>query len=113
MREKDLSKQISDYLTIQENAGKLIFFRTNSFCGAITRPDGSKGWVKNNKPGVADYFMLLPNGYYLLVELKSDKGKQSQAQKDFQDKVERLCGYYQVVKSLDVLIETIKDINGQ
>jgi len=111
-KEKDIQKTIISWLTIQENAGKLIFLRFNSFSGQIIRANSSKGYVKNNKKGAPDIIIFLPNGNYLCAEIKGYRCRLSSDQMAFKDKVDTLCGYYQVIYSLDELIITIDLING-
>jgi len=57
----------------------------------------SKGMMK----GVSDLIYLKPGGKPLLLELKTDIGKQSKAQKDWQDSV-TVAGYdYYVIRTLE------------
>ncbi|MDD4921758.1 MAG: VRR-NUC domain-containing protein [Bacteroidales bacterium] len=71
------------------------------------------------RPGVADLILLVPYNfglpkcqvldYYLCLELKSDKGRQTEHQKAFQHDVEVAGGRYVVIRSLDEFIEIIND----
>ena len=66
--------------------------------------------------GVPDLFLSLPKldsnmvwTHGLYIEMKTEKGKQSEAQKDFMLRV-RVHGYqYEVVRSVDDFIKVIKD----
>ena len=51
--------------------------------------------------GVADLIILKPNGKTIFVELKVEKGIQSEVQKVFQSKVEALGFEYHLIKSLE------------
>ena len=51
--------------------------------------------------GVSDLIILKPNGITLFIELKVEKGIQSDAQKLFQSKVESLGFDYYIIKSLE------------
>lgn len=56
------------------------------------------------KPGVSDLLLMVPNGKYnfLAIEMKADKGRQSDNQKIFQKQVEKLgFGKYVICKSFD------------
>lgn len=68
----------------------------NAALGAIRR---AQGIVK----GVSDCILLIKRGDYgaLLVEFKTDIGRQSQVQKEWQVKVEKEGYYYTVCRSLD------------
>lgn len=69
---------------------------SNSATGAIRR---SMGVTK----GVADTLMLIPRGRWhgLCIEYKREDGYQSQAQKEWQSKVEAQGYRYEVVRSLE------------
>lgn len=66
--------------------------------------------------GVPDLFLSIPKldsnlvwTHGLYIEMKTDKGKQSEAQKDFMLRV-RVHGYqYEVVRSIDEFIKVTKD----
>ena len=51
--------------------------------------------------GVADLIICLPFGRVLFVELKTDTGTQSDAQKTFESKVTKLGHDYFLIRSLD------------
>lgn len=56
------------------------------------------------KPGVSDLLLMVPNGKYnfLAIEMKTDKGRQSDSQKNFQKQVERLnYGKYVICRTID------------
>jgi hypothetical protein len=51
--------------------------------------------------GASDLIVITPKGKLMFVELKINKGKQSDAQIDFQQRVENLGFEYHIVKSLE------------
>lgn len=51
--------------------------------------------------GVSDLIVLLENNKILFIELKIEKGIQSQAQKDFEIKVSLLGYEYHIIRSLE------------
>lgn len=50
--------------------------------------------------GVSDLIIILPCGKYVCVELKTESGKQSLAQIEFEEKIKSLGGEYIVWKSI-------------
>lgn len=60
--------------------------------------------------GVSDLILLLPNGKYhaLCIEMKTDKGRQQDTQKEFQKDVEKVGYRYIIIRSLE---EFIKELN--
>lgn len=72
---------------------------------------GAKLKAEGVLAGVADLILLFPsNGYHaLLIEMKTSKGKQSEAQKAWQKKMEEYEYRYVVCRSLD---EFMNNING-
>lgn len=61
--------------------------------------------------GQPDLVVLVPNGQVLFVELKTPKGVQSGAQKDFQRQAEFMGHTYVIWRSLDDAIEFFKEFN--
>jgi hypothetical protein len=51
--------------------------------------------------GVADLIVLFPNGKLMFVELKTDTGKQSEKQIDFENRVKNLGFEYHLIRSID------------
>lgn len=72
-------------------------WRNNS--GAY-RPD-DKRLVRYGKTGSADIIGVTPGGRFIACECKSAKGKQTEAQIDFQIKVEANNGIYILARSCD------------
>lgn len=71
--------------------------------------DGAKRKAMGMRPGFPDFIFLLPNRVYpfLALELKSEKGRQSDHQKEYQLAVEQAGGKYVIVRSLDEFIGQI------
>jgi len=107
MKESELLKSATDYLSYLENMGKLVWFRNNSFQGRILRGDKSVGYIKNAKRGMPDLIVFTKYGY-LCLEAKSRTGKQSENQKAFQKKIELLNGRYFIFKSFEELEREIR-----
>lgn len=98
--EAEIKKAILDYLQYLENLKKVVAIRNNSFCGKLISPNGREGYIKNNKPGAPDIICCY-HGRFIGLEVKSEKGKQTDEQKLFQEKLEKVGGQYFVVRSLD------------
>lgn len=62
-------------------------------------------------PGVSDLLLLYPSGPYhaLCIEMKTPKGRQSVAQTQWQDTVQKAGCKYTVCRSLDDFITTIRE----
>lgn len=104
LSEGTIQKAILRYLTILEKNGDIYFIRNNSFEGKIIRKDGSFGYIKNNKLGTPDIICglkVLDFGIMVGIELKSEKGTQSDNQIKAQSKIEKVKGYYFIARSID------------
>lgn len=115
--EADILKAVTDLLTYEQNTGRLVFFRLNA--GAF--PTQSGGWAKGVPAGTADLLVIkkwYPIGglnkgetvgisSVMFLEVKSEKGKQTEKQREFQDMVEKLDCEYCIVRSVDEVIELI------
>jgi hypothetical protein len=94
--EKDLQKTILQNLKWYKD---IYAFRNNSFFGSFTRPNGSKGFLQNNKKGAPD-IILCVKGNWVGLELKSTDGKQSPDQKLAEQEINRAGGQYYIVRSI-------------
>lgn len=61
--------------------------------------------------GVSDLIIILPNGKLIFVEVKHGKNKQSDNQRIFQSRVEKLGYDYWLVYSLDEFINLVEKNN--
>ena len=124
MLEKDLQRAVADYLRYQQNLGNLWFTRLNSGSAFVKR--GSKYHkIQLCDKGTADYEVIRRDiawaypthvgvevSQVTFLELKSDTGKQSKEQKDFQYVVEKLgCEYY-IIRSIEELESVIGGNDG-
>ena len=73
--------------------------------------DGAKRKAMGVRAGFPDFIFLLPNKEYpyLAVELKTEKGRQSDSQKEYQKVVESVGGKYVIVRSIE---EFMREINS-
>jgi len=117
--EANIIRAIGDYLQIQKNQGKLMFIRNNS--GAIPISDGKnkRRYIKFGDKGSPDFlvwkleyyrynFQMLIRADSIAFEVKSENGKQSKAQKEWQDDFENVGASYYIVRSVDEVIDILK-----
>ena len=65
--------------------------------------------------GCSDLIFLMPNGKYsaMCIEMKTDKGRQTDLQKEFQEAVEQAGNKYVICRSFDEFRKTVEDyLNG-
>lgn len=102
MKESDIQSAIIDYLF----AKKHFFVRLNNI-PPVQKTNGKMVFRKMPKGsvlGLPDILVLTDGGYAVFLEVKNEKGKQSEHQKEFQKKCADIgCEYY-LVKSIDDVI---------
>jgi hypothetical protein len=96
--EKQVSKQITDWL----NLNRIFWF----YCPNKGLFDTSRD---PSTPGAPDIVVVI-GGKIIGVELKSTRGKQSEAQIEFQQQLEAAGGIYLLARSYDDLHPTIKEL---
>ncbi|KKN15919.1 hypothetical protein LCGC14_0981110 [marine sediment metagenome] len=127
LTEAQVKRGCEDYLTYQQNQGKLWWTRLNAGDIYIPNKDGSKRVFKGAGAGTAD-LMVIQGGnvqtYYkaisrgtpwpiamvTFIECKSTKGKQSTEQVEFSIMIKGFNCRYAVVRSVDELQEIL---NGE
>jgi len=97
MKESGIINAIMSYLQYQENLGRCLFQRNNS--GAFINPRGN--FFKMGKRGSPDFYIFMPQGRTIHLEVKNEKGKQNINQLDFETKIKNLGHKYYVVRSVD------------
>jgi hypothetical protein len=100
LKEQEIKKQILDYLAYQKD---IYFFRLGS--GLIKTEQGR--YFKTGTVGCPD-IVVLKNGTFIGLEVKTDIGKLSQSQQIARDKIERCGGKYFVVRRLEDAISALK-----
>jgi len=98
--EKDAQKSIIAWLT----AKKMFFYRQNT----AALPTEAGGFYRFGTPGAPD-IVLICAGIYVGIECKSSSGRQSPAQKDFQERLEKVGGVYILARSIDEVQKRLKD----
>ena len=98
MKEKDIQKQILEYLKIK----KIFHYRNNT--GGFM--DKNNHFYRYGEVGSPDIICVI-NGIYIAIEVKQPKGKQSEGQKAFQENLEKAGGKYWLVYSLEDVIDKL------
>ena len=104
--EAGIQTAILVYLSMLENQGKCYVVRVNSFAGHLQRANGSRGYVKNNKPGCPD-ILVCYKGKFIGLEVKH-KTKQSDYQKQAEEQIKSAGGEYFIVHDVLEVVELIK-----
>lgn len=92
----ELVRACEHYLTLK----KVFHYRNNS--GAMKVREG--GFIRFGAVGSPDIIAVV-DGRYVGIECKMGSGRQSPAQKEFQQALEQAGGQYFLVRSIDDLIE--------
>ncbi len=102
MNEIAIQKSILNYLTLFSRKHNLYFFRAGS--GAIKTAQGR--YFKSGKPGCPD-IVCCYKGQFIGLEVKTDKGRQSQSQKEAEFEIGASGGRYYVVRSVADVAEIL------
>lgn len=88
---------------------KLLFAVPNG--GSRNKIEAANMKRQGVKPGVSDVILLVPKKGFasLLLEFKTDKGKQSDEQKEFQRQAEHCGSKYVVVRSAQRAIKVMQE----
>lgn len=65
-------------------------------------------FVRFGFPGLSDFLGLVRTGRLIAIEAKSERGRQSDAQRVFQSAIESMCGLYVVARSvadIEIILE--------
>lgn len=107
MTEAAVVRQSRDYLDILRCANKLEYKFIH-----VPRPREGQYLEQrqaHSMAGMADLLIFLPGMLVLHIEFKSDKGKQSQAQKRWQSELEAIGHKYYVVREVERLVEILAE----
>jgi hypothetical protein len=88
---------------------KLIFAVPNG--GSRNKIEAANLKRQGVKAGISDTILLIPSGNYasLCIEFKTEKGEQTEAQKEFQQQAESNGNKYVIVRSVTEAINEVKD----
>ena len=93
--EKNIQAASEEMLVAFERRKSLVYIKNNS---GATKVENS--FIRFGKSGSADFLVFLNGGHTLHMEVKTAKGKQTQNQIDYQERVESLGHTYRVVRSV-------------
>jgi hypothetical protein len=97
--EKDIQRAIIQYLTMK----KVFFWRNNS--GAmVSEYNGNKRFMRFGEVGSPD-ICVIKDGFFIGLEVKTEKGKQSIYQLQWETDLILAGGQYYVVRSIDDVIK--------
>lgn len=100
MLEARIQAEIVKYLSELRRKGEIEFFSVpNEAAGNAVRQ--GQMIAMGLRPGVSDLVVLFSGGKAMFLEVKNEKGVQSERQKQFQETVQRLGFQYFIVRSLD------------
>jgi len=96
MKETDIQRVICDYLA----AKKHFFWRTNTTPIFDPTRQRFRAMPKYALAGVPD-IIVIKDGWFIGLEVKTRKGRQSAAQKDFEKRCKEAGGEYWVVRCVE------------
>lgn len=101
--EQNLSRQVVQYLRFS----KIMFFHP---ANESRRTIWEQKQFKDNGgiAGTPDLCLMFNNGRLVFLELKTESGRQSPAQKEFQANAESLGFNYFIARNLDNVVELLK-----
>jgi len=102
--ENAIVKSCLDYLSVMQ----IFAWRNNTGVARPKRADGSFGFVKFGYVGSSDIFAL-HDGRFIAIECKAEKGRLSQDQISFLDRVRFEGGIAIVARSVDDLAKGLKE----
>lgn len=85
-----------------------FFWRNNTGAHKVNSKEGNR-FIRFGLTGSADIIGLI-NGSFIAIEAKSEKGKQSEEQKSFQNKIESNGGFYIISRNEKETIDLIEKI---
>ena len=113
--EAQLKKTVVDYLQYGENQGKWFWLRLNAGSFILTDKNGKfRRRVIGAKKGTADFIVITsydpdkPSCLVYFLELKSSKGKTTEAQDKFAKLVREQGASYFVIRSIEDVMEVLK-----
>ena len=97
--EQQIQCAVVEYLRILENLGELLVFHPANG-GARSKAEGAIFKTLGVLPGVPDLVILFPGNRCAFVEIKSAKGRLSEAQQRFKNQVEHFGFEYAECRSV-------------
>lgn len=107
-KEEDMQLQCIKWFDYQYPKLKLHLHHSPNG-GKRDEREGARFKEMGTRAGFPDLILLLPNNFYpfMGIELKTDKGSQSERQKEYQKSFEEIGAKYVVVRSLEDFMREI------
>lgn len=103
--EREILRACLDFLEWK----RIFHFRSNSGALPITDKYGKSRFIRFGKEGCPDILVCI-KGRFIGIECKAENGKQSESQKDFQNKLEKAGGLYWLIKDVSELEKYVEEI---
>jgi hypothetical protein len=104
--EHSLQTMVLEHLRLRAVADSFVFAIPNA--GMRSFAVASRMKAEGMTAGVADLCVMLSGGRTIWLELKAGRGRQSEAQKAFQDICNRLSHVYILARSFDEAIDSLQ-----
>ena len=104
--ESSIITAIGHYLGCLERLKRLKFIRNNSGAMPLSYK-GRQRFVRFGKEGSSDFIIFLPKGITIFIEAKSDTGKQSFEQIEFEGRITMLGYKYYLIRTFDEAKEIV------
>lgn len=111
-KEDDLEKSCRKWFDLTYKHLKVLLHHSpNEGLLPKSAKDGAKRKEMGVRAGFPDFILLVSNNDFpfLAIELKTEDGKQSDSQKDYQKAIETAGGRYVICRSLDDFMTEIND----
>lgn len=95
-READIQRTILEYLELH----RIFHYRANTGAVKFSGGNGKHYFVRFGKKGMADIVCCV-NGRFVAIEVKTEDGEQTLAQREWQEGVERAGGVYVLARRLE------------
>ena len=95
MRESQILSAIINYLQYAQNRKELYFVRENT---------GGR-YIRFGKRGISDLIVYFKGGRTEFWEVKNEKGRLENSQKEFKEFIEELGFIYRIIRSVDDIIK--------
>ncbi len=105
--EKQLMRGCLDYLAYYKKTYPIFYFRANS--GSVITQGGRV--FKGASAGTPD-IILLVDSIFCGLECKTEKGKQSPAQKEAEQAIIAAGGKYFLIRSMEEIRDAIEEVRG-
>lgn len=96
-KESDILNSICEYLSYKKD---LMFWRQNTSSIFNAKYGTYRAMPKYSMNGIPD-IIVIKDGFFVGLEVKRNKGKQSEAQKEFEKICKENGGEYWIVRNID------------